>query len=76
MPMSTRVESGYDTLIKGKSHKNDLSPDGGSIGISMVDWIAPPNFYKVGQLIVLYIGTNTSLLKVLESTLGAQFAGR
>src|SRR6266581_9373033 len=26
MPMSTRVESGYDILIKGKSHKNDVSP--------------------------------------------------
>src|SRR6266699_2128741 len=24
--MSTRVESGNDTLIKGKSHKNDVSP--------------------------------------------------
>lgn len=53
-----------------------ISPDGGTIGNSMVDWIAPTHFYKVGQLIVLYIGTNTSLMKVLESTLGAQFAGR
>lgn len=53
-----------------------ISPDGGTIGNSMVDWIAPPHFYKVGQLIVLYIGTNTSLMKVLESTVGPQFAGR
>ena len=53
-----------------------ISPDGGTIGNSMVDWIAPPHFYKVGQLIVLYVGMNTSLMKVLEMTLGPQFAGR
>ncbi len=53
-----------------------ISPDGGTIGNSMVDWIAPPHFYKVGQLIVLYVGMNTSLMKILEMTLGPQFAGR
>jgi len=53
-----------------------ISPDGGTIGNSMVDWIAPPHFYKKGQLIVLCVGTSTSLMKVLESTLGAKFAGR
>ncbi len=52
-----------------------ISPDGGTIGNSMVDWIAPPHFYKKGQLIVLCVGTSTSLMKVLESTLGAQLAG-
>jgi hypothetical protein len=53
-----------------------ISPDGGKIGNSMVDWIAPPHFYKAGQFIVLYVGTNTSFMKVLEMKLGPQFAGR
>ena len=53
-----------------------ISPDGGTIGNTMVEWIAPPHFYKVGQLIVLYVGMNTSLMKILEMTLGPQFAGR
>jgi len=53
-----------------------ISPDGGTIGNTMVDWIAPPHFYKKGQLIVLYVGTKTSLMKILEMTLGPQVAGR
>ena len=31
-----------------------ISPDGGSIGTSMVTWVAAPHFYKIGKLIVLY----------------------
>jgi hypothetical protein len=53
-----------------------ISPDGGTIGNSMVDWIAPPHFYKVGQLIVLYVGTSKTVINILETTLGTQFAGR
>lgn len=53
-----------------------ISPDGGTIGNSMVDWVASPHFYKVGQLIVLYVGTNKAVTHVLEMTLGPQFAGR
>jgi hypothetical protein len=46
------------------------------IGNTMVDWIAPPYFYKKGQLIVLYVGINTSVIHILETSLGHQFAGR
>lgn len=41
----------------------------------MVDWIAPPHFYKKGQLIVLYAGVNISVIHILEASLGSQFAG-
>ena len=53
-----------------------ISPDGGTIGNSMVDGIAPPHFYKKSKLIVLYIGSNTAIMHFLETTLGPQFAGR
>ncbi len=53
-----------------------ISPDGGTIGNAMVDWIAPPHFYKQGKLIVLYVGTSTSVMHVLKGILGPQFAGR
>lgn len=53
-----------------------ISSDGGTVGNTMVDWIAPPHFYKTGRLIVLYVGTNTSVMQVLGTTLGPQFAGR
>jgi hypothetical protein len=53
-----------------------VAPDGGSIGTSMVSWLATPHFYKSGRLIVLYIGDNAEIIRLLESALGPQFAGR
>lgn len=53
-----------------------ISPDGGTVGNAMVDWIAPPHFYKRSKLLVLYVGTNTPVMRLLETTLGPQFAGR
>lgn len=53
-----------------------ISPDGGSIGTTMVTWVAAPHFYKISKLIVLYVGNDSAIIKVLESVLGPQFAGR
>ncbi len=53
-----------------------VSPDGSSVGTSMVGWVAPPHFYRVEKLIVLYVGDSETVTDVLESTLGQQFAGR
>jgi len=53
-----------------------VSPDGSSIGTSMVSWIAPPHFYKAGKLIVLYVGENGAVTDILESIVGSQFAGK
>jgi hypothetical protein len=53
-----------------------ISSDGGTVGNTMVDWIAPPHFYMKGQLIVLYVGINTSVIHILETLLGPQYAGR
>ncbi len=53
-----------------------ISPDGSSIGTTMVSWVAAPHFYKTGRLIVLYVGDNASVLNALEGVLGPQFAGR
>ena len=53
-----------------------VDPDGGSIGTTMVAWVATPHFYKKGHIIVLYIGDDAEILKMSESILGPQFAGR
>ncbi len=53
-----------------------VSPDGSSVGTSMIGWVAPPHFYKAGRLIVLYVGDSTDVISVLEAELGQQFAGR
>lgn len=53
-----------------------ISPDGGTIGNSSVDWIAPPHFFKAGKIIVLYVGNASTVLQPLIAVLGSQFAGR
>ncbi|MBA2285104.1 MAG: hypothetical protein H0W02_06460 [Ktedonobacteraceae bacterium] len=52
-----------------------ISPDGSTIGNSMVDWIAPPHFYRSGKIIVLYVGTNAAVIHTLQGLFGSQFAG-
>jgi hypothetical protein len=53
-----------------------VAPDGGSIGTSMVNWVEPPHFFRTGRIIVLYLGSDAAILRLLESLLGPQFAGR
>jgi hypothetical protein len=53
-----------------------VAPDGGSIGTSMVTWVATPHFYKTGRILVLYVGDDQAILDLLEGALGPQFAGR
>ena len=53
-----------------------VSPDGGSVGTSMVTWMATPHFFKAGRVIVLYVGDDVAVLNSLMSVLGEPFAGR
>ncbi|OGO59312.1 MAG: hypothetical protein A2029_05020 [Chloroflexi bacterium RBG_19FT_COMBO_47_9] len=53
-----------------------VSADGSSVGTSMVTWVSSPHFFKLGQLLVLYVGDDSAIIDVLKSTLGEQFAGR
>jgi len=42
----------------------------------MVSWVEPPHFFKSGNLIVLYVGEESSILEALHEILGPQIAGR
>ena len=53
-----------------------ISPDGSSIGTTMVSWVAPPYFFRTETAIVLYVGENPKVIEALTSVLGPQFAGR
>ncbi len=53
-----------------------VSPDGFSVGTTMISWVATPHFYKTDRLIMLYVGDSTGVINVLEDVLGLQFAGR
>lgn len=59
------------------AHKEALlvSSDGMTVGTSKPSWMAPPHFFRNGRLIVLYLGTDPTILKTLHGALGKQFAG-
>jgi hypothetical protein len=58
-----------------------LSPDastyrrGPNGPIVNVDWVAPPHVYRSGRMIVVYVGRDAALLRLLETLLGPQIAG-
>jgi hypothetical protein len=66
----------YTDAAAAEAEATSVSPDGGSVGTSMVTWVAAPHFYKTGRLIVLYVGDNQTTIVALETALGPQFAGR
>ncbi|HET9590767.1 MAG TPA: hypothetical protein VFO91_18400 [Anaerolineales bacterium] len=66
----------YETAEAMEAEAAQVSSDGGSIGTSMVTWVAAPHFYKSGRILVLYVGDDQAVLDLLEAALGPQFAGR
>jgi len=43
-------------------------------GTAMISWVASPHAYRAGRVIVLYVGDDPALLKLLQDVLGAPFA--
>ena len=66
----------YASASEMEAEAKLVAADGGSIGTSMVMWMATPHFFKSGRTLVLYVGDDTALLGLLKGALGAQFAGR
>ncbi|HEX6035995.1 MAG TPA: hypothetical protein VFY83_16270 [Anaerolineales bacterium] len=66
----------YESVEAMEGEASQVTPDGGSIGTSMVTWVDTPHFYKAGRIIVLYVGSDQTVLDLLGKALGQQFAGR
>lgn len=66
----------YATLAAAESDAAKVSPDGSSVGSTMITWIGPPHFYKKDRLIVVYAGSADDVLRPLEAVLGPPFARR
>lgn len=66
----------YESAEAMEADAGQVAPDGGSIGTSMVTWVEAPHFFKAGRVLVLYVGEDAATIKLLEDTLGVQFAGR
>jgi hypothetical protein len=66
----------YPDAASADAEAAAVSPDGSSVGTTMMTWMAAPHFYKSGRVIVLYVGSDVSVIKALLVVLGPQFAGR
>jgi hypothetical protein len=69
--------------INDKAMEKDagyISPDGFGYNKMTkhvsVDWIAPPHFYKIDNMIVLYCGEREEIISCLKEFIGEQFAGQ
>ena len=65
----------YATPAAASAQATRVSADGTTIGTSKPTWMATPHFFKSGKLIVFYIGGNLTIVELLRTTLGSQFAG-
>ena len=65
----------YESAEAMENDASQVAPDGGSVGTSMMMWMDTPHFYKSGRVIVLYVGSDETVLSLLERVLGPQFAG-
>jgi hypothetical protein len=66
----------YDTAEAMETEAAQISADASTIGTSMPTWMDAPHFYKMGRLLVLYVGQDPIVLEQLNRVFGSQFAGR
>ena len=66
----------YESAESMEADAAQVAPDGGSIGTSMISWIEKPHFFKIGRVIVLYVGEDKEVIDLLKGILGEQFSGR
>ena len=66
----------YDTAQAMEAEASQISSDASTIGTNMPSWMSDPHFYKLGNMLILYVGQDQKILDILSGILGAQFAGR
>lgn len=66
----------YPTAAEAAAAAASVSTDGSTVGTSNILWVAPPRFYRKDAVIVLYVGTDSGVISLLDRALGAPFASR
>ena len=66
----------YGSASAASDDAKRISPDGGGTATTKISWIHPPHFFLKGRVMVLYVGSDSAALSLLQSLLGSQFAGR
>jgi len=66
----------YGSASAASADAHQIRADGSGNATTIVDWVAPPHFYLKGRVLVIYVGSDPAVLFLLQSLMGAQFAGR
>ncbi|MCH7662887.1 MAG: hypothetical protein IH859_03345 [Chloroflexi bacterium] len=65
----------YPDEASAQSDAALISPDANTINGEEMAWLAPPHFYRRGNLMILYMGDDPATLNLTEQIVGKQFAG-
>lgn len=74
--ISVYLYQNSDKMEKDASYVSDdgFSYNNGKKGVC-VEWVTAPHFFKLGNMIILYVGENPEIIHALEELAGPQFAG-
>jgi hypothetical protein len=70
----------FDSDASARSATARVEPDGYTVtdksGVkAIVDWVAPPHWFRAGREVVVYVGSSPDVLGALKELAGPQFAG-
>ncbi|MDA1280650.1 MAG: hypothetical protein O3B95_11555 [Chloroflexi bacterium] len=65
----------FDTPEEASKQASMVSEDGFGIGLKYINWGDTPQFYKNGNMIVVYDGSQNLVTRTLASAMGDKFAG-
>ncbi len=65
----------YGSASAASADAKQIRPDGSGNANTIVDWVAPPHFFLKGRVMVIYVGGDQAVVRLLQGILGPQFAG-
>lgn len=65
----------YSSEDAVQADARQITPNGNN-RTAMIDWIAPPHFFTSGRLMVIYVGADPAVIRILLGLLGPQVAGK
>jgi hypothetical protein len=66
---------GYESVEAAKADASAIGPDGSVPGMK-ISWIGPPHFFLRERVLVIYVGANPHMMRLLSGLMGSQFAGQ
>jgi hypothetical protein len=65
----------YGSAAAAGADAHQIRGDGSGTATTIIDWIAPPHSFLKGRVVVIYVGSDRAVVRLLSSLLGPQVAG-